>query len=130
MNILLDIEIQLTRDVSKFEREIKIRQQMSSSRSQQMFFSRRRYLSFSQIITQIESREIRETRKIKKMRETEEMRKIEEMKETEKMRKIRKMRKTRKIKKKNEKIKMIEKIDEKQFRNNSDDVNIKDENKN
>jgi hypothetical protein len=38
--------------------------------------------------------------------------------------------KTRKIRRINEKIKMIEKIDEKQFRNNSDDVNIEDDNKN
>jgi hypothetical protein len=62
---------------------------MFSLRSQQITFSRRRYLSFSQIITQIESRKIRKTSEIRKSE---------------------KMRKTKEI---NKKLKMIEKINEK-----------------
>jgi hypothetical protein len=99
MNILPDIEIQLTRNVSKFEREMTIRRQMSPSR--------RRYLSSSQLTTQVESREMSETRE---------------------MRKTRGMRETRGIREINDEMKMIEKTDENQFRNNPDNISTEDEN--
>jgi hypothetical protein len=118
MNIPPGIGIQLARDVSKFGREIKTRQQMPPPRSQRMPSSRRRYLPSSQMTTQVESREMRETREMREMRETGEMRETEEMRETRKIRGI------------NEEVKMIEETDEEQFRNNSDDVSIEDEDEN
>jgi hypothetical protein len=138
MNILSNIEIQLTKNISKFEREMRIRQQMLSSldqqsfffcsqqflsRSQQFFFRSQQFFSRSQ---QFSSRS--QQFLLSRSRYLLSSLMITQI-ESRETRKIRRMNDSREMKNINDEMKMIEKTnDEKQCKNNSDDISIDDEN--